>query len=489
MADMKDKMKDFMKKVNNPFSSSSSGKFKGQGRVLGSSSSGSTNPIPSRPSHPVNSRPNPNPSPAPSANSKPSSQKIPQPERPVIESAEEKKVYTSSNSNPNRAPPDGFDPYGSLITTGKRNKLGLSLNVFECPVCNQAFRSEVEVSGHIEFCVNDSTASVANGAISGSENEVEDEPDCTSEVEVRVGAYVSGKPPVGSVDVVIRLLRNIIKEPENVKFRRIRMSNPKIREAVGEVTGCVELIECVGFKLVEEEGEMWAFMDVPSEENTILIKRAISLIEPREVEDTPPASNKVVEDDKPQATNQGSDSEKKPVDRQIRVFFSVSESVAAKIELPDSFFKLSVDEVKREADLRRKKIADSQLLVPKSYKEKQAKAARSRYTKSIIRIQFPDGVLLQGVFSPREPTSALYEFVSSALKQQGLEFELLHPIPVLRRTIPCFPATGEKASTLDEMDLVPSALVKFRPIETDSMVFTGLKNELLEISEPLESRT
>lgn len=97
---------------------------------------------------------------------------------------------------------------------------------------------------------------------------------------------------------------------------------------------------------------------------------------------------------------------------QIHVFFSVSESVAAKIELPDSFYKLSVDEVKREADARRKKIAESQLLVPKSFKEKQAKAARKRYTKTVIRVQFPDGVVLQGVFLPREPTTALYEVSS-----------------------------------------------------------------------------
>jgi UBX domain-containing protein 6 len=94
---------------------------------------------------------------------------------------------------------------------------------------------------------------------------------------------------------------------------------------------------------------------------------------------------------------------------QVRVFFSVPESVAAKIVLPASFYNLSLEEVKREADLRKKKIAESQLLVPKSYKEKQAKAARRRYRKTIIRIQFPDGVVLQGIFSPWEPTSSLYE--------------------------------------------------------------------------------
>lgn len=94
---------------------------------------------------------------------------------------------------------------------------------------------------------------------------------------------------------------------------------------------------------------------------------------------------------------------------QVKVFFAVPERVAAKIELPDSFYSLSAEEVNREAELRRKKIADSQLLIPKSLREKQAKASRKRYTKAIIRIQFPDGVVLQGVFAPWEPTAAIYK--------------------------------------------------------------------------------
>lgn len=91
------------------------------------------------------------------------------------------------------------------------------------------------------------------------------------------------------------------------------------------------------------------------------------------------------------------------------MFFSVPESVAAKIDLPDSFYNLSAQELKREADLRRKKLEESQLLIPKSYKEKQAQLARRRYKATVIRIQFPDGVVLQGVFLPWEPTTALYE--------------------------------------------------------------------------------
>jgi UBX domain-containing protein 6 len=82
---------------------------------------------------------------------------------------------------------------------------------------------------------------------------------------------------------------------------------------------------------------------------------------------------------------------------------------AARIVLPDSFYNLSAEEVRKEAEMRRKKLADSQLLIPKSYKEKRALAAKKRYKRTLIRIQFPDGVLLQGEFLPWESTCALYE--------------------------------------------------------------------------------
>lgn len=78
------------------------------------------------------------------------------------------------------------------------------------------------------------------------------------------------------------------------------------------------------------------------------------------------------------------------------------------------------------------------------------------------------------------------QFVSSALKEPFLQFDLINPVAIKRRVVPRFPAAGEKPRLLEEEDLVPSALIKFRPIETDSVMFTGLCNELLELSEPLE---
>ncbi|KAJ4710043.1 UBX domain-containing protein [Melia azedarach] len=293
--------------------------------------------------------------------------------------------------------------------------------------------------------------------------------------------FCHGKPKEGE-EVVLRLLRNVIREPENEKFRRIRMSNPKIREAVGEVAGGVELLEIVGFELREDGGEMWALMEVPDKERIGLISQVIELLEPNKVEEPKKGENLKVES--PAETEEPV--EQKPVDRQIRVFFAVPESVASRIQLPDSFYNLSIGELKREAEMRKKRIDESQLLIPKSYREKQAKAARKRYTKAVIRIQFPDGVLLQGIFGPWEQTTALYEFVSSALKEPTLQYDLINPAAIKRRLVPRFPAPGQKATTLEEEDLVPSTLIKFRPIETDSAVFTGLSNEFLKIIEPLE---
>lgn len=299
----------------------------------------------------------------------------------------------------------------------------------------------------------------------------------------RVSSFVSAVPAGGAVEVVLKLLRNVVREPGNDKFRRIRMGNPKIKEAVGEVKGGVELLECLGFELREEGGEVWATIPVPSEEQLAAVREAVSFLERWKSEDSNAASVETL------ATVVESPDEKKKIDRQIRVFFSVPESVAARIDLPDSFYNVSAQELKREAELRKKKIAESQLLIPKSYREKQAVAARKKYKQTVIRIQFPDGIVLQALFLPWEPTTALYEFVSSALKEPSLEFELLCPAVPRLRLIPHFAGHGNKTPSLEEEDLVPSALLKFRPIETDSIAFTGLTNELLEASEPLTSTT
>ncbi|KAF6150856.1 hypothetical protein GIB67_020939 [Kingdonia uniflora] len=267
MDDMKDKVKGFMKKVNTPFSSSSSGKFKGQGRVLGGTSSSSSSPIGSTnlipKTHQTIQTPNPPKPPKP----KP----IP---TPIV-------APTPPNPNPNpdsnRKLSNGFDPFDSLVTSSKRSQVVDSVNAFECPVCGHSYPSEDEVSVHIDSCI------VENSSVTNPETVVEGD-----DISVCVGKFFNGNSSERSVEVVLKLLRNIVKEPENVKFRRIRICNPKIRETIVEVVGGVELLERVGFRLQEEDGdEMWLVMEVPLEGQIQLIKETVSLLEPQKMVDLP----------------------------------------------------------------------------------------------------------------------------------------------------------------------------------------------------------
>lgn len=86
------------------------------------------------------------------------------------------------------------------------------------------------------------------------------------------------------------------------------MGNPKIKEAVG-ARGGVELLESVGFRLGEEEGEVWATMEAPSEEQIAVIKEATTLLESWKSEGSVPV---VVSDVKTQRSI-----EPKKIDRQV----------------------------------------------------------------------------------------------------------------------------------------------------------------------------
>ncbi|XP_066390215.1 plant UBX domain-containing protein 2-like [Miscanthus floridulus] len=427
---MKDKMKEFMKKVTSSGSGTASS-FKGTSHVLGSGPSPSSSHPAARPSNP---RPNPRPAP-----------KRPSPPPPPTSTTD-------------------FTPFTPLVSSRRPDANGTAAAAtVACPSCGDAFPSELAVSEHLDGCL-----ASAGGA------------------RARAAAYLAADPPPpgASVEVVKRLLGNLLREPGNDKFRRVRLGNPRIKEAVTDRDGGVELLEAVGFTVGDEGGEPIAVMDeVPSDARLNGIRRAVLLLEGAH----PSAPPVKAEAEAKESSSNVADVQEgaKTIDRQIRVFVSVPGSSVAQNDVPDSFYKLSGEEIRNEAKMRRERLEQSRLLIPKSYKEKQALAARQKYKQAVIRVQFPDRMILQGVFLPGEATSSLYEFVTSALKQPGLEFELISPAIPKPRVVPHFPNPGERARTLQEEDLVPSALLKFIPKETDSVVFTGLLDELLMASEPL----
>ncbi|KFV13997.1 Tether containing UBX domain for GLUT4, partial [Tauraco erythrolophus] len=96
-------------------------------------------------------------------------------------------------------------------------------------------------------------------------------------------------------------------------------------------------------------------------------------------------------------------------------------------ELPDEFFEVTVDDVrKRLAQLQseRQKRLEEAPLMTKSLREAQLKEKLERYPKVALRVHFPDRHVLQGFFRPSETVGILRDFVRSHLADADLPFYL-----------------------------------------------------------------
>nr|XP_054313335.1 tether containing UBX domain for GLUT4 isoform X2 [Pongo pygmaeus] len=120
--------------------------------------------------------------------------------------------------------------------------------------------------------------------------------------------------------------------------------------------------------------------------------------------------------------------DREPVDREPVVCHpDLEERLQAwPAELPDEFFELTVDDVRRRlAQLKseRKRLEEAPLMT-KAFREAQIKEKLERYPKVALRVLFPDRYVLQGFFRPSETVGDLRDFVRSHLGNPELSFYL-----------------------------------------------------------------
>jgi UBX domain-containing protein 6 len=117
--------------------------------------------------------------------------------------------------------------------------------------------------------------------------------------------------------VLKRLLGNLLRDPRSDKFRRVRLGNPRIKEAVADREGGVELLEAIGFRVGDEDGGLFAVMDeVPSDARLGGIRRAVLLLERAH----PSAPTPQVEADAKESCSNGVNGHeevRKTIDRQV----------------------------------------------------------------------------------------------------------------------------------------------------------------------------
>lgn len=148
-----------------------------------------------------------------------------------------------------------------------------------------------------------------------------------------------------------------------------------------------------------------------------------------------------------------------PCERKVKVF-SLEEKLSQGSQdgseaVPDDFFEITEGDLRSLLSAQRKRLREleDQPLMTSAMRRAHLEAAYSRYKLVTIRVYFPDKLVLQGLFRPRETVFALKTFVRQHLEDRHLQFYCY--------TSPPKHVLEDDSQTLIEARLVPATVVYF----------------------------
>ncbi|XP_033219126.1 plant UBX domain-containing protein 2 isoform X2 [Belonocnema kinseyi] len=145
-------------------------------------------------------------------------------------------------------------------------------------------------------------------------------------------------------------------------------------------------------------------------------------------------------------------------ERNALVFNQAGAKAIPREELPDSFFDLTVEDAKvllRDARKTRNRMEESQLLTESQRQldiDKKTFNQLHKYQRAIIRIQFPDQLVLQGLFEPLETVQSIKDFVKNYLQNPEKDFTLYMTPP--RKDL-------NPNLRLSDENLIPSSVIHY----------------------------
>jgi len=249
------------------------------------------------------------------------------------------------------------------------------------------------------------------------------------------------------VETIGKYLENISSHPHEEKYRRIRASNKMLRERVLCLRGAEEFLQAAGFRRMTVEipegvSEEFLVFEPGSEvdvDRLVELKEILQTAEPIRPE----------------------------LDRSVRIFHPSSN--AMKMPVPDEFFRVSADELRREQQARKEAVEQLGMLRTREMRERDRVKELRRYRYCLIRVRFPDGILLQGTFAATEKLSAVFAFISENLVTDSIPFTL---------SSSAGHSLIDETSSLAELSLAPAALLNltFDPsVLADIAAATGVK--------------
>ncbi|KAG6590716.1 Tether containing UBX domain for GLUT4 [Phytophthora cinnamomi] len=322
-----------------------------------------------------------------------------------------------------------------------------------------------------------------------------------------------------AIVTLMKIVTNILSDPENEKIRAIRLSNAAFHRSVGQVKGGLEFLQSIGFALVPETQ---AIVLNPSPQDKIVLEEGLRLlsveaddlnISPdtrpvvREKRSDPnfnvfktqitrvqmqprgPSTTEVLVDalksKQDQLVGQDKPSRNTTVALHGRRTGEISEPFPGAIESElseRSDAQLLISSLKA----RREEMEKTKNFRTQAMRELDELKRKKVFQTALIRVQFPDRAVMQASFHPNETIRDVMDHVAGCLSEQYKRAQFyLYVTPPMQKMAP--------TKTLVELNLVPAALMYLTWLELPPQVgVTGigfyLRSDLLadEDAEPKE---
>eukprot|EP01025_Chloroclados_australasicus_P052011 TRINITY_DN6054_c0_g1_i4.p1 TRINITY_DN6054_c0_g1~~TRINITY_DN6054_c0_g1_i4.p1 ORF type:complete len:469 (-),score=47.06 TRINITY_DN6054_c0_g1_i4:352-1758(-) len=278
-----------------------------------------------------------------------------------------------------------------------------------------------------------------------------------------------------------KLFRNIINNVSEMKFRKLRLSNPKIEENLINVAGGLELLQSAGFQIIEEEGTQYAILVL--EADLAGVQRVLAFVDDQQnttsnIDANLSASTDSLQTKDRQEQNQMQNIQQTYNDlptniqnRNTQVLLPVTPDT----DVPDWFFERTPADIKREYIEAKRRREQGQILMTKALREKLFSGLQNNknYVIAQVRVRFPEGVLLEGEFGVQEQCTNIYSWVEENLRTMGCTFDLILPNRLVL----------QQNRNVKQEDLAPQTLLNLKWTEQSALDMknvVALKDELLQ---------
>ncbi|CAF4597381.1 unnamed protein product, partial [Rotaria sp. Silwood1] len=236
-----------------------------------------------------------------------------------------------------------------------------------------------------------------------------------------------------SKEIICKYFDNIIANPDEEKYRRIRLQNKVYLEKVAPLKYAFELLQSSGFILSDDK------------ESIIYQERSI---EPLQL-----ARDTLMNGEPIQIQ----------LDRNLKIFQPTKErsSVPPVEQLPQDslLYQTTVGDILREKQRQKDLIEKEEMLRTKAMRERDEKPdPYVQYKYTVIRIRMPNEIIIQVIFQSNDKLSSLFDYLRShILVHNWLPFTLI--LNVDRRV---YSSQDEQSITFNQCGLVPAAVLSFQ---------------------------